>query len=27
LFKFISPGMTLNVSLVELNLSHNKIGD
>lgn len=27
LFKFISPGLTLNVSLIELNLSHNKIGD
>lgn len=27
LFKFINPGFTVNTSLVELNLSYNKIGD
>jgi hypothetical protein len=27
LFKFVSPGLTLNTTLVELNLSYNKIGD
>lgn len=27
LFKFITPGLMLNTSLVELNLSYNKIGE
>lgn len=27
LFKFVMDGITLNISLVELNLSHNKISD
>ena len=27
LFKFITPGLSLNNTLVELNLSYNKIGN
>ena len=27
LFKFISPGLSLNTTIVDLNLSYNKIGD
>jgi hypothetical protein len=27
LFKFISPGLNLNTTIVDLNLSYNKIGD
>lgn len=27
LFKFLMQGISFNISLVELNLSHNKIGD
>ena len=27
LFKFVCPGLMLNTSLVELNLSYNNIGD